>query len=60
VLAYRRRAGDDERVVLLNLGDEPRTVELAGKWSVELGTGPGGFAPLAARSGVLLLPVRSG
>ena len=55
VFAYRRRAGVDERVVLLNLDDKPRAVELAGDWEVELGTRPdAGFAPLAARTGVLL------
>jgi alpha-glucosidase len=58
VLAYRRRAGDDERVVLLNLGDEPRPVELAGEWEVELTTAPGGALPVGARTGVLLRPAR--
>lgn len=56
VFAYRRRAGDDERVVLLNLGDEPRAVELAGDWEVELATGPSGAGPVLARTGVLLRP----
>jgi alpha-glucosidase len=59
VFAYRRKAGDDERVVLLNLGGEPRTVELAGEWEVELATGSGGAAPLRANAGVLLRPARS-
>ena len=52
-------AGDDERVVLLNLGDEPRAVELAGEWEVEVATGPGGPSHPAAREGVLLRPARS-
>ena len=48
VFAYRRRAGADERVVLLNLGDEPRAVELAGEWEVELSTANEAFDRLAA------------
>jgi hypothetical protein len=56
VLAYRRTAGDDERVILLNLGDEPRSVELAGAWEVEVATGPSGAAPLGPHAGVLLRP----
>jgi len=57
VLAYRRSAGDDERVILLNLGDEPRSVELVGAWEVEVATGPGGAAaPLGPHAGVLLRP----
>jgi alpha-glucosidase len=59
VIAYRRRAGDDERVVLLNLGDEPAVFELTGEWAVELATGPGGADPVGARTGVLLRPARS-
>jgi alpha-glucosidase len=59
VLAFRRRAGDDERVVLLNLGDGPRSVALAGDWELELATGPGGADPVGARTGVLLRRARS-
>jgi alpha-glucosidase len=39
VLAYRRRAGDDERLVLLNIAAEPRAVALTGRWEVEVATG---------------------
>jgi alpha-glucosidase len=60
VLAYRRHAGGDERAVLFNLGDEPRDVELAGEWQVEVATGSGGFAPLGPHAGVLLRPAQSG
>jgi alpha-glucosidase len=56
VLAYRRVAGDDVRVVLLNLGDEPLSVPLPGRWEVELATGDDGWEPLGARTGVLLRP----
>jgi alpha-glucosidase len=57
VIAYRRRAGDDERVVLLNLGASPRSVSLAGEWEVELATAAAvGHDPLPAHSGVLLRP----
>jgi alpha-glucosidase len=61
VLAYRRRAGDDERLVLLNLGAEPRTVALAGRWEVEVATGDRGGpldaeVALDADEGVVLRP----
>ena len=58
MLAYRRLAGDDERVVLLNLGDEPGAVELPGEWEVEVATGPGVTVPPGPREGVLLRPAR--
>ncbi len=59
MLAYRRLAGDDERVVLLNLGTEPGAVELAGEWEVEVATGPGVTVPPGPSEGVLLRPARS-
>ena len=59
VFAYRRIAADDERVVLLNFAAEPRVVELAGDWEVEVATGAGGAEPLGGNAGVLLRPARS-
>jgi alpha-glucosidase len=61
VLAYRRRAGDDERLVLLNIGAEPRGVALPGRWEIEVATGERsgaveGQVALDANEGVVLRP----
>jgi hypothetical protein len=66
VLAHRRRAGEDARLVALNFAAEPRTVPVPGRWTVELSTrvavlvGGGGGAEVAdsvvldAHEGVVL------
>jgi alpha-glucosidase len=61
VLAYRRRAGDDERLVLLNIGAEPRAMALPGRWEVEVATGGRtgaveGELALDANEGLVLRP----
>jgi alpha-glucosidase len=60
VIAYRRSAGADKRVVLLNLGDEQRSVALDGAWEVEVATAAGSVEALAPNSGLLLRPPDSG
>jgi alpha-glucosidase len=60
VIAYRRSAGGDERVVLLNLGGEQRSAALDGAWEVEIATDAGSPEALAANSGLLLRPADSG
>jgi len=59
VIAYRRHAGADERIVVLNLADAPRSVDLAGEWEVELATAAGTPAALEPVSGVLLRRARN-
>lgn len=36
VLAYRRRHGEDERIVCINFADRPHAFPLAGDWRIEL------------------------
>jgi hypothetical protein len=36
VLAYERALDDDRRVVVINFIDQPRTVDVAGEWTVEV------------------------
>jgi len=38
VLAYERAHEGDRRVVLVNFSEERRTVDVAGNWTVEVGS----------------------
>ncbi|WP_459616560.1 alpha-amylase family glycosyl hydrolase [Bordetella sp. 2513F-2] len=62
VLVYRRRLGDDIRVVCVNFADRPLPVTLRGQWEVELATSADAVAGAAfggmaePESGMLLRP----
>ncbi|MCA7084304.1 DUF3459 domain-containing protein [Cupriavidus sp. DB3] len=42
VLAYRRRHGDDERVVCINFAERPLPIDLEGDWRVAIDSLPEG------------------
>jgi len=51
ILAYHRRAADDERLVVLNFADARRTVPVPGRWAVEVATGARVAVPAGAGPG---------
>jgi len=64
VLAYRRRHGDDERVVCINFAARPMDFAPPGSWRVEIASEPGGrggayVGRLGAEQAVILQPGES-
>lgn len=65
VLTYRRRHGDDERIVCINFADSAMPTDLPGAWQVQLATQPGRTGRafdgvVLEEQGLLLAPARSG
>jgi len=51
VLAYHRQAGEDERLVALNLSGEPRRLPVPGAWALEVSTRTGVLAGAGPAAG---------